>query len=123
MPNIRRVAGLTGLVLAGLVAVGVAGCASPPADVAAAAGPKACINPTQIRKQEILSDQEIRFVMDNGDVWTNRLKRECRGLKFEGGFTWNVRGTAVCANEQIITVLNAGNTCTLGEFSKAASPT
>ena len=88
MPNIRRVAGLTGLVLAGLVAVGVAGCASPPADVAAAAGPKACINPTQIRKQEILSDQEIRFVMDNGDVWTNRLKRECQGLKFEGGFTW-----------------------------------
>jgi hypothetical protein len=123
MQNTWRVAGLSGLALAGMVAMGVAGCASPPADVAAAAGPKACINPTQIRKQEILSDQEIRFVMDNGDVWTNRLKRECQGLKFEGGFTWNVRGTTVCANEQIITVLNAGNTCTLGEFSKAAAPT
>ena len=127
MPNTGRFAGrtrltLAGLTLAGMVALGVAGCASPPVDTATASSANACINPTQIRKQEIVSDQEIRFVMDNGDVWTNTLKRECHGLKFEGGFTWNVRGTTVCANEQIITVLNAGNTCTLGEFSKAAAP-
>jgi len=107
--------------LAGMAMIAVAGCASPAGETPAAAGPNACINPTQIQKQEIVSDQEIRFVMNNGDVWTNRLKRECQGLKFEGGFTWDVRGTRVCANEQIITVLNAGNTCSLGEFTKSAA--
>ncbi|MEZ6028791.1 MAG: hypothetical protein R3C46_03475 [Hyphomonadaceae bacterium] len=78
-----------------------------------------CINPTRIHRQEIVSDQEIRFEMDNGDVWVNKLKHDCNGLKFEGGFSWDVRGTQVCSNEQIITVLNAGNTCMLGAFTKA----
>ncbi len=104
--------------------LGTAGCASPAAtDSSATAQVDRCINPTRIQKQEILSDREIRFEMDNGDVWINTLKRDCNGLKFEGGFSWDVRGTQVCSNEQIITVLNAGNTCQLGEFTKApASP-
>ncbi len=113
MKNIWRVG------LAGIALLGVASCASPPADAPSGAQANACINPTRIQKQEIVSDQEIRFVMDNGDVWVNSLKRECHGLKFEGGFTWDVRGTQVCANEQIITVLSARNTCTLGDFTKA----
>jgi hypothetical protein len=33
-----------------------------------------------------------------------------------------VRGTEVCSNQQIINVLNAGNTCMLGTFAKAAAP-
>jgi hypothetical protein len=102
------------------IALGAASCASPAAtDTAAKAQSERCINPTRIQKQEIVSDREIRFVMDTGDVWVNTLKRECHGLKFEGGFSWDVRGTQVCSDEQIITVLNAGTTCLLGDFTKA----
>jgi hypothetical protein len=102
------------------VALGAASCASPAATDTAAATPTGqCINPTRIQKQEIVSDREIRFVMDTGDVWVNTLKRECHGLKFEGGFSWDVRGTQVCSDEQVITVLNAGTTCMLGAFTKA----
>ena len=105
-------------------ALGAAGCAAPQtAGTAATAQADRCFDPTRIKRQEILSDREIRFELDNGEVWTNTLTRECHGLKFEGGFSWNVRGTQVCSNEQIITVLNAGNTCLLGAFRKApASP-
>lgn len=108
------------VVIAALGALlGAAGCASPAAtDAAATAQAGSCINPTRIKQQEILSDREIRFELDNGEVWTNTLKRECHGLKFEGGFSWNVRGTQVCANEQIITVRNAGTTCVLGDFTR-----
>ncbi len=111
--------------VAAMALLGTAACASPSgsdAGSAATAGAPACINPTRIQKQEILSDTQIRFEMDNGDVWVNTLKRECNGLKFEGGFSWDVRGTEVCANQQMITVLNAGNTCMLGTFAKAAAP-
>jgi hypothetical protein len=102
------------------VALGAASCASPATtDTAATAQADRCINPTRIQKQEIVSDREIRFVLDNGDVWVNTLKRECHGLKFEGGFSWDVRGTQVCSDEQIITVLNTGMTCMLGAFTKA----
>jgi hypothetical protein len=102
------------------MALGAASCASPTAtETAATAQAERCINPTRIQKQEIVSDREIRFVMDTGDVWVNTLKRECHGLKSEGGFSWDVRGTQVCSDEQIITVLNAGTTCLLGAFSKA----
>ena len=111
--------------VAAIALLGASACTSPPASdagVAAAAGAPICINPTRIQKQEILSDTAIRFEMDNGDVWVNTLKRECNGLKFEGGFSWDVRGTEVCSNQQIINVLNAGNTCMLGTFAKAAAP-
>ncbi len=99
-------------------ALGIAGCASPAATDAAATA-NVCINPARIQKQEILSDREIRFEMYTGEVWINTLKRDCSGLKFEGGFQWNVRGMQVCGNQQTITVLNAGNTCMLGAFTKA----
>jgi hypothetical protein len=104
-------------------ALGASGCTSPaPAGTAATAQAGQCINPTRIRKQEILSDREIRFEMDNGDVWVNTLNRDCNGLKFEGGFSWDVRGTQVCSDQQLITVLNGGTTCTLGTFTKAPAP-
>lgn len=110
----------TAVVAAIGLALGAASCASPAeTDTAVTTPTGQCINPTRIQKQEIVSDREIRFTMDTGDVWVNTLKRECHGLKFEGGFSWDVRGTQVCADEQVITVLNAGTTCMLGAFTKA----
>jgi hypothetical protein len=77
-----------------------------------------CINPTQITKQEIVSDQEIRFELNNGQVWMNRLPRTCFSLKSQGGFTWDVRGTLVCSHEQTIYVREDGTPCQLGEFTR-----
>lgn len=120
---IRSITRQVQLAAAGVSLLGLAACASPTAQDASASAP-VCINPTGIEKQEILSDKEIRFEMNDGTVWVNTLKSECHGLKFEGGFEWDVRGTQVCSNQQIITVLNAGNTCMLGTFAKApAAPT
>ena len=92
--------------------------AGAPATTARASIENSCINPTEITRQEILSDQEIRFELRNGDVWVNRLPRVCPGLKSQQGFAWDVRGTLVCSNEQRITVKDEGTPCMLGEFAK-----
>jgi hypothetical protein len=76
-----------------------------------------CINPTHITRQTIVSDQEIQFELRNGEVWVNRLPRVCPGLKFQGGFSWTVRGTLVCSNQERITVKDEGTPCMLGEFA------
>ena len=97
-------------------------CTSPAPSPGAAAGSasieNSCINPTDIRKQTIVSDQEIQFELNNGDVWTNRLPRACHGLKLSGGFSWEVRGTLVCSNQQTIYVKDEGTPCQLGEFAR-----
>lgn len=85
---------------------------------AAASGSNICINATMIANQTIVSDEEIRFEMRNGDVWSNKLPRKCTGLKFQGGFAWDVSGTTVCSNLQTIHVLNNGPSCQLGAFTK-----
>jgi hypothetical protein len=91
---------------------------SPGAPAASASIENSCINPTQIRKQTIVSDREIQFELNNGDVWANRLPRACYNLKFQQGFTWNVRGTLVCSNEQMIRVKDDGTPCQLGAFTR-----
>lgn len=87
---------------------------------AAASGSNICINATQIANQTIVSDEEIRFEMRNGDVWVNKLPRKCPGLKFQGGFAWDISGGTVCSNLQTIHVLNHGPSCQIGAFSKPA---
>lgn len=79
---------------------------------------RVCLNTLQIRKQSVLSDQDIQFEMNNGDVWVNHLPHNCSGLKSQGGFAWNVHNATVCSNQEIIHVLNDGPTCTIGEFTK-----
>lgn len=101
---------------------GLAACSS--SEPAAGGGQEAanltnsCINPTNITHQDIVSDQEIRFEMRNGDTWVNNLPRKCPSLKFQGGFTWDVRGMMVCSNEQTIYVKDDGTPCQLGAFTR-----
>lgn len=104
-------------------AIALAACTSPPASTSAASIQNSCINPTEIARQTIVSDQEIRFEMRNGEVWVNKLPRACFGLKFEQGFSWEVRGMTVCSNQQTIKVLQAETTCQLGEFTREAPKT
>lgn len=107
-------------ICAGAISAGLAACSS--SEPAAGAEPQgisnACIRPTDIVRQDIISDQEIRFEMRNGDVWANNLPRKCPSLKFQGGFTWDVRGMLVCSNEQTIYVRDDGTPCQLGAFTK-----
>ena len=112
--------GAVATVLAGFLAActSASTTAGAPAASTSAGIENSCINPTQITRQEVLSDQEIRFELRNGEVWVNRLPRTCPGLKFQQGFAWDVRGTLVCSNEQRITVKDEGTTCMLGEFAK-----
>jgi Family of unknown function (DUF6491) len=102
----------------GLLA-GAAACTSPGTAGDSASANNSCINPTEIRSQTIVSDQEIRFELRNGEAWVNKLPTSCPGLKTEGGFSWDVRGMRVCSNQESITVLNTGVHCMLGEFTRA----
>lgn len=107
--------------LGALATACLAACSSSaPADTPAGATSiaKSCIRPTDIAKQDIVSDQEIRFTLRNGEIWSNKLPHACSGLKFEQGFSWEVSGNLVCSNMQTIHVQNAGTPCQLGEFTK-----
>lgn len=109
---------------AALVLLGATACTSAgDAESATQAQNNACINPTQIQKQTIVSDEEIRFELNNGETWVNKLPRACPSLKFQGGFTWEVRGTQVCSNQQTIYVREDGTPCQLGEFTLVPNPT
>ena len=98
--------------------VGCVSCSSTASDGASASIENSCINPTEITSQKIVSDQEIQFELRNGETWVNKLPRTCSGLKFAGGFSWEVRGTMVCSNQERITVKDTGIPCQLGEFSR-----
>lgn len=110
-----------GVALVAMMA-GLAACSSSEPAVSgeqqASNGVKACIRPTDITHQDIISDDEIRFEMRNGDKWANKLPRKCPSLKFQGGFTWDVRGMVVCSNEQTIYVKDDGTPCQLGAFTR-----
>lgn len=119
MPN-RPCSG-TAIALLALGTACMAACTSPlaasvaPATDVAAAG--SCIDTRLIKKQKIVSDQDIQFEMQNGDVWANHLDRRCPGLNTERAFAWNLHTNRVCSNRDVIHVLN-GASCTLGEFTK-----
>ncbi len=79
---------------------------------------KVCLSTLQIKKQNILTDQDIQFEMNNGDVWVNHLPNRCSGLRSQGGFAWNVHNATVCSSQEIIHVLNNGGSCAIGDFAK-----
>jgi hypothetical protein len=121
--RMRMQYGVAAISLAGLLSACTSAdtTAAAPATTVSASIENSCINPTEIRRQEVLSDQEIRFELRNGEVWVNRLPRVCPGLKFQQGFSWDVRGTLVCSNQETIRVKDEGTTCLLGAFAKLPS--
>jgi hypothetical protein len=87
---------------------------------AASAG--VCINTNDIATTTPSKDAtSIFFKMRNGQVWQNKLRGACPDLKYNG-FVWILRGTEqVCDSQQSIRVINSGQVCLLGKFSKVAS--
>lgn len=111
------------------LALAVSACTSQPTTTTTANGAtisgtgRVCLNTLHIKKQGVLSDQDIKFEMNNGDVWVNHLPRACTGLRSQGGFAWDVHNATVCSNQEIIHVLNDGPSCSIGEFTKQAPKT
>src|SRR5262245_51298926 len=116
----RLSAGLAACVLAGLLSACTSADTSGAASTSTARASieDSCINPTEIRRQEIVSDDEIIFELRSGELWVNRLPRSCPGLKFQQGFSWEVRGTLACSNQEMIRVKDEGTRCMLGEFAR-----
>ncbi|MFT3726124.1 MAG: hypothetical protein QM773_21365 [Hyphomonadaceae bacterium] len=111
--------------LGALAFLGIAACnSSAPANAPSGTTSIAnsCIRPTDIEKQDIVSDREIQFTLRNGEIWSNKLQHACSGLKFEQGFSWEVSGNFVCSNMQTIRVQHSGTPCQLGEFTKLPEP-
>jgi len=106
--------------LAALILPGAASCSTPIDPVQQASATQTCINPARVREHEVISNDEIRFTLAGGEVWTNRLPRSCPGLKVQGGFTWDV-STSACSGTQIIYVNESGTPCQLGEFTRVAT--
>lgn len=99
----------------------VAACTSAPIQPSAQqASVQACINPARIREHEVVSNDEVRFTLAGGEVWSNKLTRSCPGLKTQGGFTWDV-STSICGGLQTIYVNESGIPCQLGEFTRVAT--
>jgi len=103
-----------------VLATCLSACTSP-SPTSPASIQNSCINPTEITGQTIVSDQEIQFELRNGETWVNKFPRACPGLKLAGGFSWEVRGTLVCSNQERIIVQETGTPCLIGEFSRVAA--
>jgi hypothetical protein len=108
-------------VVLSLVSPALAFAADAAAD-SASPRPPMCVSPRDIASTTPLSDREILFKMRNGKMWLNTLPQNCPGLKFEGGFIWEIHGDSICAKLQTFRVLRRGTVCMLGEFSPYTPP-
>ncbi|MEI9995270.1 MAG: hypothetical protein WDM91_11800 [Rhizomicrobium sp.] len=106
-------------VLLAALAAAIAACASQAAEPD---GNKICLEASAVSGTTVLDDRTILFRMRDGRVWKNTLRRECPQLKFWGGFDEVIRGDEICANQQIIRVLQTKLPCQLGAFSAYQPP-
>ena len=77
-----------------------------------------------IREREIVSthsdDGKLLMVkLRDGRTLVNHLQGRCTDLRHEG-LVWKVQGTGeICEFEQSFSVINSGQSCTLGKFDEA----
>lgn len=81
-----------------------------------------CISARDIDHTSVLSDNEILYVMKNGNIWKNTLRKSCPGLGFERAFSQTIVADGICSNRQMITVINRGTPCFLGAFTPYTPP-
>ena len=74
-----------------------------------------CISLAHIDRSEVIDDRTILFHMKGEKIWQNKLPHRCFGLKFEDGFGYATSLSQLCSTD-IITVLNRGTKCGLGQF-------
>jgi hypothetical protein len=83
---------------------------------------RACVSTVRIRSTDIIDDRTIVFRMNNSEIYLNRLRNRCSGLRMAGSFSYEVRSTQLC-DLDIIRVLDyiggelrPGVGCGLGKF-------
>jgi hypothetical protein len=81
-----------------------------------------CLQIKNIKNIEVVDNQTILFHTYQKEVWKNTLPAPCPGLKFQGGIQYWTSINRLC-DLDIITVLNIGSTCQLGEFEKVEAGT
>jgi len=79
---------------------------------------KVCLRSDHIQHKIVLDNRTILFRMDGGAAWKNTLQKTCPGLALASGFAMAARTNYICANQQPIRVIGAGNTCYLGDFTQ-----
>lgn len=100
-----------------------------PEELVAVGKPVDCIAPSRLRTTRVIDDQTIDFVMNNRDVYRNKLPYSCPSLKFENRFAYKLSTDQLCSID-IITVLQdfgggglrQGPSCGLGMFQKMEKP-
>jgi hypothetical protein len=84
---------------------------------------RTCIRSSDIQNSQPANDEKsITFTMRNGDVWRNDLHGRCSGLRFTG-FAWVLHSDQICDDQQTLRVLQSGNICTIGKFTKLPKST
>jgi hypothetical protein len=80
-----------------------------------------CLDNYRIESTSIPDSRTIIFHMRDGTAWRNTLKNSCPNLRFSG-FVYKDRGgvSEYCANLTVVRVIDSGEPCMLGEFSKVA---
>jgi hypothetical protein len=81
-----------------------------------------CLSARDVDHTSVLSDNEILYVMKNGKIWRNTLRKTCPGLRFEHAFSETIIADGICSNRQMITVVNRGTPCFLGAFTPYTPP-
>ena len=88
--------------------------------LAAPDAPHICIDTRQIENSTVKDHgAALLFKMRDGTQWRNELQGRCPDLAFNG-YIWTVRnpGGSVCEFEQSFRVLESGEICSLGKFTK-----
>ncbi|MGD0867121.1 MAG: hypothetical protein ABSA49_16365 [Rhizomicrobium sp.] len=80
-----------------------------------------CLTPHQIDHTKTVDPSTILFYMKNGTIWKNTLKERCPMLMYHG-FSYVSHVDEVCGNSQAISVIQSGETCTLGPFTPYTAP-
>ena len=85
-----------------------------------------CLNLGDVPKEpightKVLDPQTILFYTRDGKVWKNTLKTRCPGLMSRGFVLRGAEGE-VCSNATTISVIDSGETCTLGAFTPYTPP-
>lgn len=92
---------------------------SPAVTVAQSTPSNVCLDPSDIRNTEVKDAQTIVYHMRNGETWQNKLAAPCpdiaRGTR---SYSQDILGEKICGNAQHITVLDTGQVCRLGAFSR-----
>lgn len=88
---------------------------------------KRCLGTFEYDSIEILDDQHVLF-KDRNDVWLNKLRARCPGLRRNDVLAFDMRGSRLCSLDTA-TVLDrflfwqrSGPTCALGEFQQLTEP-